>query len=56
LKKDNLFASQRQIDPTDRQIDQPVYELYGLTYAEIKIVEAANACCRASLSHTRAVR
>lgn len=29
----------RQIDATDRQIDQLVYELYGLTEAEIKIVE-----------------
>jgi hypothetical protein len=34
---------QRQIDATDRQIDQLVYELYGLTDAEIRIVEAANA-------------
>jgi hypothetical protein len=32
---------QRQIDATDRQIDQLVYELYGLSDAEIKIVEAA---------------
>ena len=31
---------QRQIDATDRQIDQLVYELYGLTEEEIKIVEA----------------
>ncbi len=30
---------QRQIDPTDRQIDQLVYELYGLTEEEVKIVE-----------------
>ncbi|OGW14847.1 MAG: hypothetical protein A3G93_06330 [Nitrospinae bacterium RIFCSPLOWO2_12_FULL_45_22] len=29
---------QRQIDATDRQIDQLVYELYGLTEDEIKIV------------------
>ena len=29
----------RQIDATDRQIDQLVYELYGLTEEEIKIVE-----------------
>jgi hypothetical protein len=29
----------RQIDTTDRQIDQLVYELYGLTEAEIRIVE-----------------
>ncbi|MBZ5639163.1 MAG: hypothetical protein LAO51_10480, partial [Acidobacteriia bacterium] len=32
-------AMQRQIDATDRQIDQLVYELYGLTDEEIKIVE-----------------
>ena len=30
---------QRQIDTTDKQIDQLVYELYGLTEDEIKIVE-----------------
>lgn len=30
---------QRQIDATDRQIDLLVYELYGLTDEEIKIVE-----------------
>jgi len=30
---------QRQIETTDRQIDQLVYELYGLTEEEIKIVE-----------------
>ncbi|MBN1361092.1 MAG: N-6 DNA methylase [Sedimentisphaerales bacterium] len=34
-------AIQRQIDATDRQIDQLVYELYGLTDAEIKIIEEA---------------
>ena len=33
-------ALQRQIDATDRQIDQLVHELYGLTEEEIKIVEA----------------
>ena len=32
---------QRQIDATDRQIDQLVYELYGLTDQEIAIVEEA---------------
>ena len=32
---------QRQIDATDRQIDRLVYELYGLTEAEIAIVEGA---------------
>jgi len=31
---------QRQIDATDKQIDALVYELYGLTEEEIKIVEA----------------
>jgi hypothetical protein len=30
---------QRQIDSTDNEIDQIVYELYGLTKEEIKIVE-----------------
>ena len=30
---------QRQIDATDNQIDYLVYELYGLTEEEIKIVE-----------------
>ena len=32
---------QRQIDATDAQIDKLVYELYGLTDDEIKIVESA---------------
>ena len=32
-------AIQRQIDATDKRIDQLVYELYGLTDEEIKIVE-----------------
>jgi hypothetical protein len=30
---------ERQIAATDKQIDQLVYELYGLTEKEIKIVE-----------------
>ena len=30
---------QAQIDATDRQIDRLVYELYGLTGEEIRIVE-----------------
>ena len=30
---------QRQIDATDAAIDKMVYELYGLTEEEIKIVE-----------------
>ena len=30
---------QRQIEATDKQIDRLVYELYGLTDDEIKIVE-----------------
>jgi len=32
---------QRQIEATDRQIDQLVFELYGLTNEEICIVEEA---------------
>jgi hypothetical protein len=31
---------QRQIETTDKQIDQLVYELYDLTEEEIKIVES----------------
>jgi len=34
-------ALENQIAATDRQIDRLVYELYGLTEAEIKIVEEA---------------
>jgi type I restriction-modification system DNA methylase subunit len=34
-------ALQRQIDATDKQIDQLVYQLYGLTDEEIRIVEEA---------------
>lgn len=33
----------RQIDTTDRQIDQLTCELYGLTADEIRIVEEATA-------------
>jgi len=33
--------SQRQIDSTDHQIDQLVYELYGLSEKEIKILDEA---------------
>jgi hypothetical protein len=32
---------QRQIDATDKQIDKLVYELYGLTEDEIKIIEGS---------------
>jgi hypothetical protein len=32
---------QRLIDSTDRQIDNLVYELYGLTPEEIAVVEGA---------------
>ena len=34
---------QRQIEATDKQIDALVYELYGLTEEEIRIVEEAKA-------------
>jgi hypothetical protein len=34
---------ERRIEATDRQIDQLVYELYGLTDKEIALVEAATA-------------
>ena len=35
-------ALARQIEATDKQIDQLVYELYDLTDEEIKIVESEN--------------
>ncbi len=38
LKAETLKA---EIDKTDRQIDAMVFELYGLTDEEIKIVEEA---------------
>jgi hypothetical protein len=34
-------ALERQIAATDREIDQLVYELYGLTAEEIALVEQA---------------
>jgi hypothetical protein len=40
---DDKTRLQRQIDATDRLIDQLVYELYGLTEEEIKIVEGSAA-------------
>jgi hypothetical protein len=33
------FQSTSQIDAVDKQIDKLVYQLYGLTEEEIKIVE-----------------
>jgi hypothetical protein len=36
-------AIEREIDATDRQIDQLVYQLYGLTDDEIRMVEDATA-------------
>ncbi len=36
-------ALQRQIDATDQQINQLVYQLYGLTDEEIKLVEEENS-------------
>ena len=36
-----MTALQRQIQATDKEIDVLVYELYGLTVEEIRIVEGA---------------
>jgi hypothetical protein len=36
---DEKARFRRQIEPIDKQIDALVYELYGLTEDEIKIVE-----------------
>lgn len=38
------IALKRQIDTTDNQIDQLMYELYGLTEEEKKIVEGKEKC------------
>ena len=38
---DDKTKIQRQIDATDKQIDKLVYDLYGLTEEEIKIVEGS---------------
>ena len=38
-EKKKAQAIQEQINQTDREIDQMVYELYGLTDEEIQIVE-----------------
>ena len=37
--KKNALALKAEIDKTDKEIDQMVYALYGLTEEEIKIVE-----------------
>ena len=37
--KAEINTLQNQISATDKEIDQMVYELYGLTEEEIKIVE-----------------
>jgi hypothetical protein len=39
MHPDDKTRLQRQIDVTDQQIDRLVYDLYGLTEEEIKIVE-----------------
>ena len=36
---DTKTMLQRQIEATDKEIDRLVYELYGLTAGEMKIVE-----------------
>ena len=40
-KKGELQTLKAEIDKTDKEIDQMVYELYGLTQEEIEIVENA---------------
>ncbi|MDB9780035.1 hypothetical protein OAB54_07330 [Flavobacteriaceae bacterium] len=38
-EQQKILALQTQINQTDKEIDQMVYELYGLTKEEIEIVE-----------------
>jgi hypothetical protein len=40
---DDKTKLQRQIDATDHEIDRLVYDLYGLTEEEVKIVELATS-------------
>jgi len=40
-KPEHKTRYRRETEAIDRQIDQLVYELYGLTEEEIKIVEEA---------------
>jgi len=40
-EQQKAVALKTKIDQTDKEIDQMVYELYGLTEEEIKIVEAS---------------
>ena len=42
-RADDRRSLQRQIDPSDREIERLLYDLYGLTADEIKIVEQATA-------------
>ena len=42
-QKEKVQNLKREIDKTDKEIDQMIYELYGLTEDEIKIVEDATA-------------
>jgi len=41
-KRGEALALKAEIDKTDKEIDQMVYELYGLSEEEIKIVEGIN--------------
>ncbi len=41
-KSDLLSSIKAEIDRTDHEIDQEVYNLYGLTDEEIKIIEKSN--------------
>jgi len=38
-----LLALKAQIDSTDKEIDKMVYELYGLSEEEIRVVEGTSA-------------
>jgi len=38
-----MVAVSRQMEATDREIDRLVYELYGLSDEEVRIVEEATA-------------
>ena len=52
IKKEQALALKAEIDKTDREIDQMVYELYDLTAEEIAIVEESTGGTKAGETST----
>ena len=45
VKDHELVQLKRHIEKTDREIDERVYELYGLTEEEIRTIEKRESFC-----------